>query len=526
MTKKSKGIIITSASILAISGVIVGGYILYKGSKTKFVNDLEDSSISISHSCEFGSLDFEKKAFFKNSNKNVFSYVKCGNHLNELTNEAKKILLDEEIPTGIIIETNAECLADIYLDVDYAKEIIKSYNVEGVVCLDINYMFENNIDVSNINVIVNAFVDKMSANSCIVKVIGYDNNMKMLQDEKVRAELAGEELETNYDLGLVLKDNKYDSVSFNYQMVFGNKYVYADKNYKSIIEKENYNNCQSFYDDYVYVARDTVDMDYISSVTGLSKSNIMEYNNLSSEIVLANEKVIVPSKYHSPYWKGIDISSNQANVDFDLMSKNVDFAIFRAGITDDNMNYVDTSFNHNASQCENYSIPYGAYYYTTAINEEQINNELQVLLFSLEGHNPSLPIFIDIEGKALKYLESDDPDIVENQLNIIRIYCEKISEAGYKPGIYINNSKLDLISEFVGIYPIWVCGGYAYDEEQRYDSMYIQNDLQQGVVMFQTSRFGMGDVIGIDDNIDYDYADGKYMSEILPSVKRKEKKIN
>ena len=526
MEKKTKRIIITSLSIVLSSSVLIGGYILYKDSRIKFAKDLEKSGISVISGCEYGTLDFESKPLFKNSNKNVFSYVKCGNHLNELSAEAKKLLLDEDVPTGIIIETNAKSLADIYLDVDYAKEIISSYNVKELICLDINYMFECNVDVSNINVIVNAFVDKMNANSCLVKIIGYDDNMKMLQDEKSRAELAGEEVPINYDLGLVLRNNKYEGVSLKYQMVFGNKYIYSDKNYKDIIEKGNNNNSQMFYDDYIYVARDTVDIDYVSSVTGLSKSNIMEYNNISSDILLTNEKVIIPSKYHSPYWKGIDISSNQVNVDFDLMKKNVDFAIFRAGASDDGINYVDTNFNHNATNCEKLSIPYGAYYYTTATNEEQIDKEIRVLSYALEGHNPELPIFIDIEGKALNLLESDNLDVSSNQINLIRIYCEKISEAGYKPGIYINNSRVELLSEFIGVYPIWACGGYAYDEEQRYDSMYIQNDLNQGVVMFQTSRFGMGDVIGIEDYIDYNYADGNYMSEILPNTKRKEKKIN
>lgn len=523
MSKKKKGIIITSISTIAISGVLIGGYMIYKDSMLKFKNDLKDSNVTITSECEYGTVDYERKSLFENSE---FSYVKCGDHYSELNSDAKKILLDEEIPTGIIIETTADCLADIYLDVDYAKKIISSYKVEGVVCLDINNMFEKNVDISNINVIVNAFVTKMNANSCIVKVIGYDENMKLLCDEKNRAELVEEEEIISYDLGLILEDNKYSSISLNYQMVFGKKYVYSDKDYKSIISANNNNNSDLFYDDYVYVARDTVDMDYISSVTGLSKINIMKYNDLTSEVVLTNEKVVIPSKYHAPYWKGIDISSNQNNIDFDLMSKNVDFAIFRASMSDNEINYVDTSFNHNASQCDKLSIPYGAYYYTTATTVEQIENELQVLLYALEGHNPSLPIFIDIEGKALELLDSDNPDVVENQLSIIRNYCEKISSAGYKPGIYINNSKVELISEFIGVYPIWACGGYAYDEDQRYDSMYIQNDLKEGVVMFQTSRFGMGDVIGVEDSIDYNYADGKYMSELLPNVKRKEKKIN
>ena len=523
MEKKKKRTIITSISLLLSSSIIIGGYVLYKGSKMKFSHDIEKSGIAITSGCEYGLLDNENKSLFGNSN---FSYVKCGNHYNKLSSDAKQLLLDEEIPTGIIIETNAKSLADIYLDVDYAKEIVSSYNVDGVICLDINYMFENNVDVSNINVIVNAFVNKMNANSCIVKVIGYDENMKLLQDEKRRAELAGEESIEKYDLGLILKDNKIDKISLDYQMVFGSKYIYSDKEYERIINSNGNNNSDLFYDDYVYVARKDVDLDYISDVTGLSKSNIMDYNNLTSEVVLTNERVKIPSKYHAPYWKGIDISSYQRNVDFNLMSKNVDFAIFRVGATDEGTNSVDRNFNHNASQCDKLVIPYGAYYYTGAINEDAMYSELQVLLYALEGHKPTLPVFIDIEGKVLENLNSNNPIVAEDQLNVIRLYCEKIDEAGYTPGIYINNAKLELVSEFIDVYPIWACGGYAYDEEQRYDSMYIQNDLQQGVVIFQTSEYGMGDVIGTDGYIDYNYADGNYMSKVLPNVKRKEKKIN
>lgn len=518
--KSKKAIKIGAVTILVTASIgIIAGCKLYKNSSKKFVNDLEKNGISISSTSQIGTLDIESK-------KSEFSFVQCGNHKSSLSDYEKKILTNDEIPTGIIIETCATNYAQIYMDVDYAKSIVSEFHVEAPICLNIDKMFEDeSIDICDINLIVSAFVDKMEANSCLVKVIGHDSNMKRLQTEKLRAEQAFETVERTYSIGLIV-DDKFEEVSCNYDMVFGKKYIYSDKDYKTFIGVD-YNNQALFYDDYVYIARFDTNVTNISYATGFSEANIMEYNDLASEEVLINERVNIPSKYHAPYWLGVDLSEYQGDIDFQVLSSTIDFAILRVGYTDELTDYMpqsaDTHFNHNAYACNSLNIPIGAYYYTSATTESDVYKELNILLKQLEGHNINLPIYIDIGGEALENLESENEYIAEEQKNIIRLYCEKISEAGYIPGIYINNEKIYLVSDFVDVYPIWARGGYAYDEEQEFKSMYIQNDLQQGVKMFQTCQYGT--VPGIDGYANLNYADGNYMNDLL-GIDVKVKTIN
>ena len=56
--------------------------------------------------------------------------------------------------------------------------------------------------------------------------------------------------------------------------------------------------------------------------------------------------------------------------------------------------------------------------------------------------------------------------------------------------------------------------------------MYILNKLEYGVNIFQTTQYGSGIELGINEHVDYDYADSIYMEQFTngKDVKIKEKK--
>lgn len=489
----------------AISALTYKGINDYNNSPKKFIKDLKDTGAFISDTYQVGTYKYEDK-------NSQFSYVYCGDYFSNLSEESKNMLLDTTIPTGIIISPLANYYSDIYKSVDYAKALVSTYNIEGPICLKIDDMVAaSNVSIDEVYLMVKAFIEKMEANSCYVKIMGHDGCITKLLKEKERAEENHEVEKFDIDLCAILDEQDKRILTHDYDMIFTDKYIYAEKDYKSEIGNQ-YNNPDLFYDDYVYTARFDTTVEHISEETGLSVGNILRYNNKRRHEIVAGDNIIVPSVYHAPYWKGVDISSYQGNIDFDKFEQ-VDFAIVRASYTsiDDGKIYADNFANHYFVNLNERKIPTGAYFLTRAEYDADFMVEVQSFFRQIEGHEITLPVFIDIENEQS----------VNSQH--IKLFCKAATELGYTPGIYINNSRLEEVNEFVGICPIWSAGGYAYDDNQTFEDMYILNKLQDGVVMFQTSQQGSGSELGIGRTVDYNYADGIYMSELIAGKDVKQK---
>ena len=71
----------------------------------------------------------------------------------------------------------------------------------------------------------------------------------------------------------------------------------------------------------------------------------------------------------------IDVSKWNAITNFELVSKSIDGVIVRAGYRGSNGNadlFTDSRFNPYITELSNYNIPLGAYFTTSAINEEEV----------------------------------------------------------------------------------------------------------------------------------------------------------
>lgn len=134
--------------------------------------------------------------------------------------------------------------------------------------------------------------------------------------------------------------------------------------------------------------------------------------------------------------KGIDVSSHQQEIDWTKVKTQIDFAIIRAGYGDDIQSQDDSQFLNNITGCINNNIPFGIYLYSYAKNltkEESIESEIKHCKRLLK-QIPLKPfcVYLDMEDNSTQYLGKDT-------LTKFAIeFCEQITNAGYKAGIYAN----------------------------------------------------------------------------------------
>ena len=141
-----------------------------------------------------------------------------------------------------------------------------------------------------------------------------------------------------------------------------------------------------------------------------------------------------PISYYgaSPTMWGIDVSEHQKKIDWAKVSKEVDFAIIRCGYGSDFKSQDDRYWSTNVAACKKYGVPFGVYLYSYADTEEKAASEADHVLRLLKGVSPALPVFYDMEDSS--QLKVSD----EERGKYAKIFCDKVSAAGYKVGIYAN----------------------------------------------------------------------------------------
>ena len=129
--------------------------------------------------------------------------------------------------------------------------------------------------------------------------------------------------------------------------------------------------------------------------------------------------------------KGIDVSKWQGVIDWEAAKEGgVRFAIIRCGYGSDFYSQDDEMWYRNVSACEELGIPYGVYLYSHATTDGMIDSEVAHTLRLLEGHNPQLPVYLDIEENSQFLLGEAKLSKLADR------YCSQILAAGYRTGLY------------------------------------------------------------------------------------------
>ena len=191
--------------------------------------------------------------------------------------------------------------------------------------------------------------------------------------------------------------------------------------------------------------------------------------------------------------QGIDVSEHQGRIDWNAVkASGIDFAILRVGFGAPSWGgRVDYQFNRNISECERLGIPYGVYIYSYAFDNQQAADEASMVINCLSGHNPRLPVYYDLE----------DSSIIANgrQTGIAsraQVFCNRISAAGYEPGIYANlNWFNNILTDSVFKSSSWDHWIAQYNSQCDYTGNYSFWQYKSN-----------GKVPGINGNVDMNYA--------------------
>jgi len=148
--------------------------------------------------------------------------------------------------------------------------------------------------------------------------------------------------------------------------------------------------------------------------------------------------------------KGIDVSKFQGEIDWEAVAADgVEFAFIRVG----NRGYgaegkllEDDMFETNIEGALQAGIKVGVYFYTQALNEEEVLAEAQLVLQKIAPYKVECPVVFDVEKVSgangrMNALSAKD------RTDLTLLFCETIKEAGYEPMIYYNMEMGTLMLE-------------------------------------------------------------------------------
>lgn len=194
--------------------------------------------------------------------------------------------------------------------------------------------------------------------------------------------------------------------------------------------------------------------------------------------------------------KGLDISSYQRGINFDVVKSNVDFLILRAGFTgwggDGTNKNKDSCFEDFYNQSKARGIPVGAYWYSCANTYDKGRAEAEYLYNNcLRGKQFEYPIYMDVE-------EDRHQQVGKSRMaDAIKGFCEYLENKGYYVGIYANSNyfnnfidtaKLSMYDKWLAVwtsnkpsfkygdYGLWQNSSSGYISGMRVDTDYAYKD--------------------------------------------------
>ncbi|MGN1421323.1 MAG: glycoside hydrolase family 25 protein [Eubacterium sp.] len=199
---------------------------------------------------------------------------------------------------------------------------------------------------------------------------------------------------------------------------------------------------------------------------------------------------------------GIDVSEHNGEIDWEKVKNSVDFAFIRVGYRGYGTGEAveDKYAKENLKGAQKAGIPFGVYFYSQAVSEEEAREEAKFVLKKIKRYSPQLPIVIDFEyptdenGAKTGRLYNAYLSREENT-KIINAFCEEIQQGGYAAGVYASSSVFMLNIDMSSLDKdtmIWVAD---YNSQVSYGVSYK---------MWQYSRTGSCEGVS-SKNVDFNY---------------------
>ena len=203
---------------------------------------------------------------------------------------------------------------------------------------------------------------------------------------------------------------------------------------------------------------------------------------------------------------GIDVAKYQGTIDWqEVRNAGIEFAIVRLGyrsITDGSIT-EDSNARYNMQEAQKYGVKLGAYFFSTAISEEEAVSEAYWVADVLSQYPITYPVVYDCE-------QYDDPQSRQYHLtktertDIALKFLETIEELGYEGMFYASKNQLVEnthweVSRIETDYKIWV----AQYPEMPYPA--TKQSSYEGIHhMWQYAMDGI--ISGIDQSVDLNLA--------------------
>jgi GH25 family lysozyme M1 (1,4-beta-N-acetylmuramidase) len=195
--------------------------------------------------------------------------------------------------------------------------------------------------------------------------------------------------------------------------------------------------------------------------------------------------------------RGIDVSKHQGKIDWDkVKNEGIDFVMIRMGY---GLDSTDEQFERNVKECERVGIPWGCYFYSYALNQNDVKKEIEHTKKLLKNKKPQFPIAFDMED-ADGYKQKHGMPKAEELVEICYSWLSEIEKEGYYVSLYANRSWLNgrLKSKRLDRFDKWLA---EWADKPTYKGSYN---------LWQYSSDGL--INGIDENVDLNvaYTDFKF----------------
>ena len=155
--------------------------------------------------------------------------------------------------------------------------------------------------------------------------------------------------------------------------------------------------------------------------------------------------------------KGVDISAANGDVDLaKVKAAGYDFVMIKCGIGNDDVTQDDSQFENNVRKAEALGMPWGAWLYSYALNEQEARSEAAHVIRLLKGKRPTLPVALDMEDADGYHVRNGGWNF-HTVNTVCKVFLAEIEKAGFYPMLYTGFEGIDnyISSEIVNKYDIW-----------------------------------------------------------------------
>ncbi len=191
---------------------------------------------------------------------------------------------------------------------------------------------------------------------------------------------------------------------------------------------------------------------------GILAENLPEGNGADVDIA-----VVVGKNENSKITLGIDVAKYQGTISWKKVAESgVEFAIVRVGYRTlkDGRIVADSNAKYNMQEAQKYGIKVGAYFFSTAVTEQEAIEEADWVADFISQYQITYPVAFNCEG--FKEAESRQYGMTKTQrTDIAMAFLKRIAEHEYTPMFYASKGEMQEdadweVSRIEKAYKVWV----------------------------------------------------------------------